>query len=435
MNILQVVLTNTSTLDTSLPALWYLRKQHPDARISILYCVSNRAQVLRDATFFDEFCMANRIMQFDLADLLRAPKVVRALWRKIFSSSANDAFPLSGLLRDPRLILSSAPAHVATGLRSKIEAALGERLIDSARLPALLDPDIVLFDLRAKTQFYGRRSVFGLLSERKPLTFLMPHAPHNITAHQDVTSFDEDGEYFPSFCRYWIPFKYSTAWELVPDRADDFIELGYPAFDSAWMAHLKTLSTPRTGNKRCLVMLRNFFEKGAPTPDGEWFTVPYEDAVRFVNRLADASRELGETVEFIVKPHPKAGQLRMEELLRGTRLDNWTISYEPFYKQLTEIDLVVSPYTTSLLITQMFGIPSVLVEDEVQAYVNRWEVLDDMYTKLSLYCRQGDSLARHMIHGLTDYDSGRDIAHLRQYFPDGNLALIDSVLSESIEKN
>ncbi len=435
MNILQIVLTNTSTLDTSLPALWYLRNQHPEAQITILYCVSNRSQVLREATYFDEFCVTNQIKQLDLVDLLKMPRAIRSLWRKVFSASANDAFPLRGLLRDPRLIFSSAPLHVATGLRSKIEAALGERLIDSARISALLDPDVVLFDLREKTQFYGRKSVFDLLSARQPLTLLMPHAPHNITPYEDVASFDEEGEYFPTFCRYWIPFKHSRASELMPDRADDFIDLGYPAFDSAWMAHLKTLSSRRTTTKRCLVMLRNFFDKDQPTPEGEWFTVSYEDTVRFVNRLADASRELGQAVEFIVKPHPKASQLRVAELLRGTRLANWTISYEPFYKQLNEIDLVVSPYTTSLLITQMFGIPSILVEDELQAYVNRWEVLGDIYTNLSLYCRQADSLALHMRRGLTDYEPGRDVAHLRQYFPDGNLAAIDALVSGRDAKN
>jgi hypothetical protein len=435
MNLLQIVLTNTSTLDTSLPALWYLRQQHPDAQITILYCVSNRSQVLRDATFFDDFCQANRITQLDLADLLRGPRLARSLWRKIFATSANDAFPLLGLLKSPRLIFGGAAAHIATGLRKKLEAALGEWLVDSKALSGLLDPDVVLFDLREKTQFYGRLSIFNQLYERRPLTFLMPHAPHNITSHQDVTSFDEDGEYFPSFCRYWIPFKHSTAWELIPERAADFIELGYPAFDSAWMDYLRTLNKRRSTTKQCLVLLRNFFGEDQPTPDGERFTVPYQDTVRFVNRLATASRELGDPVEFIIKPHPKASRLRMTELLRSTRLTNWTISYEPFYKQLTEIDLVVSPYTTSLLITQMFGIPSILVEDELQAYVNRWDVLEKMYTELSLYCRETDTLALHMQRGLTDYDAAKDIAHLRQYFPDHNLTMIDAAVRGRDAKN
>jgi len=83
----------------------------------------------------------------------------------------------------------------------------------------------------------------------------------------------------------------------------------------------------------------------------------------------------------------------------------------------------------------MFGIPSILVEDELQAYVNRWDVLEKMYTELSLYCRETDTLALHMQRGLTDYDAAKDIAHLRQYFPDHNLTMIDAAVRGRDAKN
>ena len=56
MRILKIVQSNTSTLDTVLPYLWYVKKNNPNYEVSILYCASNKDQVIRNSNYINEFC-------------------------------------------------------------------------------------------------------------------------------------------------------------------------------------------------------------------------------------------------------------------------------------------------------------------------------------------------------------------------------------------
>ena len=421
MNILQIVLTNTSTIDTSLPFLWFAKKKYPDSKITILYCVGNKKQVLRDSSFVNKFCDDLGIEQVDLSDFLRLPKIGKKLWRYFFRFSTNDSYPIRSILKQPSLLFNGKNlSYVGMSFRNRFEASIGNRLIKFNNIDKLFKPDVVLFDLRQKTRFYGRDQLFQYFYDKEPLTVLLPHSPHDITPFSEITSFDEKGEFFPVFCKYWIAFKHSQSFEKYFDRKDDFLYCGYSAFDSNWLKYNASPNTSRF-KKRCLLLIRNFYPEGMCIPEGEWFTVSYESNWNYLNRVAEALSKIGDAVEIVIKPHPKASLPKTKELIESTNLKDWTISYESFYEQIRDIDFVISTFTTSLLIPQMSGIPTILIEDYVQTYVNKWEVLEDLYKGLSLYVSPSQDLSETIHRALNNYDPTDDLSHLRKYFPDNNL--------------
>jgi hypothetical protein len=319
--------------------------------------------------------------------------------------------------------------------RNRIEASVGNRLIKFKHIDKLLNPDIILFDLRQKTRFYGRDQLFQYFYNKKPLTVLLPHSPHDITPYSEITSFDENGEFFPAFCKYWIAFKHSRSFEKFIDRKEDFLYCGYSAFDSNWLKHNANPNRKRE-RKRCLLLIRNFYPEGMSIPEGEWFTVSYESNLNYLNRVAEALIKIDSAVEIVIKPHPKASLPKTKELIESTNLRNWTISYESFFEQIRDIDFVISTFTTSLLIPQMSGIPTILIEDYVQNYVNKWQVLEDLYKGLSLYVLPTQDLSKTINQALNNYDPTNDLTHLRKYFPDNNLehtlTTFENLLNEKI---
>ena len=68
-----------------------------------------------------------------------------------------------------------------------------------------------------------------------------------------------------------------------------------------------------------------------------------------------------------------------------------------------------------------YGIPTITIEDYVQEYVNRWSVLESMYTGLELYCKKEQDLGELINFALRKYVSKKDIEFLRFYFPDNYL--------------
>jgi hypothetical protein len=435
MNILQIVLTNTSTIDTSLPFLWNARQNYPDSKIVILYCVGDKRQVLRDSEYVDKFCKEFKIQQIDFSYFLEIPDFLKSIWNYIFKFSPNDSYPIKNLLKNPwKLFNKNNLFYVGMSLRKKIEAKIGEKLFSFDKINQIIKPDLVLFDLRQKTRFFGRDKLFEYLYKNKYLTLLLPHSPHDITPRSEITSFDENGQYFPAFCKYWIPYLYSEAYSVFPDRKNDFLHFGYPAFDSKWIEFNKCKKTNRN-KKKCLLLIRNSYPKNMEIPDGEWFTVSYQSNLDYLNRVADAIQQLNTHIDIVVKPHPKASLPKIQELIRESRLLNWEISYESFYEQTKDVDIVISTFTTSLLITQIFGIPTILVEDYVQEYVNNWDILEKMYKGLSLYTSINDNLSTKIKVAITQYDPSYDVNHLRSFFPDNNLETSTNTINEILYQN
>src|SRR2546430_64 len=82
-HILQIVIKNTSTMDFTLPLLWKIRQEAPRTKVSILYCVSDKRQIVRDGSYFSDFFKQSDIAEYDFGDFLR-PGFRRweRLWRR-----------------------------------------------------------------------------------------------------------------------------------------------------------------------------------------------------------------------------------------------------------------------------------------------------------------------------------------------------------------
>ena len=429
MRILKIVQSNTSTLDTVLPYLWYVKKNNPNYEVSILYCASNKDQVIRNSNYINEFCQKNKINQYDLSDFL-SYNFTKPIWKWMFKNSPNDSFSLKKIFSKNFKITDFK--YLGVSLRKKIEFFLhSDFFLNKNSLSNLINSNIVLFDVREKSRFVCRKIIFDSLYSFKPLTFLIPHAPHDITPYSELTTFDEKGEVFPEFCRYWISFKHSKSSDKYKNRTKDFFQFGYPAFDSLWMNSIKKVNSKNRKIERCLIMIRNFYEKNMPIPKGEFFTVSYKTNLELLNRIQLSAEKLDFDIEFIIKPHPKASKIRVDKLLLDSKLMNYEVSYEPFFKHSTNLDLVLSTFTTSLLITQFQGIPTIVVEDYVQEYVNKWKVLKELYEGLSLYVKPEDDLYKKIEQAVLNYNSKKDLAHLRTFFNDNSLNKISKNINNA----
>ena len=417
MKILQIVQTNSNTLDTTLPFLWYLKKTDPNFQITILYCVTNKKQILRKANFVNSFCLENGIQQIDLTDLINAPKWLKKSLRFFFQINNNDSYSLKESLKNPvNFILKKKYRFIGMSLRKRIENYIGNHFVDQNRIDYYIRPEVILFDLREKSRFVSRDKLFNYLYTKELPTLLLPHSPHNINPEAGIAAFDEKGEYFPKFTKYLQPFKYSKIHEIFPEREKDFIYFNYPAYDSNWIRFNKESKTSVVKKKTtCLLMIRSFHAKGKTTPDGDFFRIDYETNFNLITRIRDS---FNEEVDFIIKPHPKASLPQVNELLADCELKNYKVTYDSFYELLPSVDLVIANFTTSLLLPIFYEIPTIIIEDYVLDHVAKWDVMQKMYSGLELYCKREHDLGELVNYALNKYVPQSDIDFLRLYFPD-----------------
>lgn len=438
MQVLQIIHSNTSTLDTTLPQLWDIRRKFPESKIVILYCVTNKNQILRNNSFIIEFCDRYGIIQLDLSDLFKLNKLLKNIIKYIFSLSRKDNFPVSDFLRNPfNFIREKKYLYVAMSLRFRVETMIGEWFLNPYLLDKYITPDVIFFDLRFKSRFVGRDKILHYLYNLKTTTFLIPHSPHDVRPGIGIAPFDEKREYFPLFAKYWIPFKYSQISKSFPERKEDFVYMNYPAFDSDWINLCYEISNINIKKNKIvvLIMLRDFYKKNyLKDENDDIFTVEYSDNYQTLKRIQNSFKRFDKEIEFIIKPHPKISKPRLKQLLDEVSFSNYIISYSLFYELLPKVDLVISNFTTSLLLPVFFKKPVIIIQDDVQNYINKWKILKDMYCSLSLYCTESENLEDYIKKGLSLKNIKHDVLELRKYFPDRSLhkntKLIDDILKK-----
>ena len=156
MKVIKIIQSNTSTLDTILPFLWYIRNNNANHDVKIFYAVTNKSQVLRDDNFISEFCLKNKIHQYDLSDFL--PKLIKPLFRLVFRNSYNDSFPIRKVFSSQFKL--SYLLNVGNSIKKKIEFFIVDLLIKKNKLKEFFDVPIVLFDIREKSNFCCRELIF-----------------------------------------------------------------------------------------------------------------------------------------------------------------------------------------------------------------------------------------------------------------------------------
>lgn len=420
-HLVQIVIKNTSTMDFATPLLWHIRRDHPGCRITVLYCTSNKRQILGNSRWFSEFHRAHGIEELDFSDFFRTPfSPLAPLWKNLFATRPSDRLSL-GEIRRAGISLTNPKALALLAQRrlAPLEAALGPKLVDVGGILERLAPDLILFDNRTTSDFYGRDEIFAWMYKKRKPVVLLPHGPHYVWNTDEFVPFDERGERFPKFCDHWMPFIHGTPWEAAPEARNQFEYIGYPGLDTEWINDCMK-SKSKNPRPRVLWVTRKFYPKGMTRPsNADPFTMDYVEMFEASARLARAIRDGGLDVEVVVKPHP-SGNLRLtSELLDSAGLQNYVISLEPFYKLLPEIDAAVSLFSTSILMQVLFGIPTIVLDSTVQHFVHsKWNVLRKLYTGFRWFISAETDLCVALGEALSNPSVETDVRHARSFFSD-----------------
>jgi len=203
------------------------------------------------------------------------------------------------------------------------------------------------------------------------------------------------------------------------------VKIGYPGLDSRWWEYISSGSQVN-GRKRCLLMARKSLPEGAQRPPGfDPFTLNYEETADFYALVAGAIKDAGIEVEVVIKPHPSSSEPENHKMLSQAGLENYILTYDSFYDLLPSIDVVVAQFTTALSLPVAYGIPTLLMETNLQRYVHeRWPLLEEYYTNLQFYSRPCEVInTLKEILSKTERECTEDIDLLRKYFDDNALDL------------
>lgn len=421
--ILLVIIKNTACMDYAIPLFEYIRNLESEAHISVLYCSVSRFRILREGKFYNNFFTKHNISQFDLSNQLDFPfRFFGNLIRMLLRRSERDNFTSE-----------NSTSFYYRKITDKISALTGklEKVVNKhtniGKLLQKLNPDIVLFDNTSFTNFSGRSVLFEYLNAKKVKTVLLPHAPH----HSDTnafTPFDEKGEALPSYCEFWMPFKYDVTWNALPQKKEQFFYIGYPGLDSKWLSQISKKKESRHIQNRqkinCLLIVRKFVpKKGIKEVD---FMYDYDEFIDLIGTICRSVYEYRDDINFIIKPHPSNDYKETEFVFSKTDLRNWSISYEPVYDLLHKIDFVISLYSTTLLIPAMLGIPTILINSSIQEFVHKEESMRLMYTGLPFFVKDEFELTNSVKTVISQLkkgigkkdDNNHEAAHLRDFFPD-----------------
>ena len=443
MRVVQVVVKNTSTLDFTLPVL---RRLGVEADITVLYCALNRTQIVRRSRLYSSLVAECGGIELDYADFLRpAFRPLRGLIRRVFSSSPADKLHLRALYRSQRdagsgrtmfsfvqtlmarVGILSLLGNMIRNVTVHFEERLVPYMVDLGSILPRLAPNIVLFDNRTSKLFAGWSQFRAFFERTRTPVVLLPHAPHYRTPTGEFCALDDGA--FPDYCEHWSPMRFGTPEEAPGADADRIARVGYPGLDSDWLAWLRGRQGPTTTKGdgktlRCLFIIRRYIpENQIRAPDLDPYIVDYDDFAGPTAALAAAIESLGGDVDVVVKPHPSNDYFQLRRDLARSPLKRWQISYEPIYAELAATDIVVSLFSTILLVPAMAGIPTVVIETALQQHVHdEWPLLERLYTGLSYYVKDLQSLPDTLqaaVHRVRGGHVLHDDRHLRKFFPDG----------------
>lgn len=428
--ILLILIKNTSPLDYGVPLLWEIKRSHPTAKVSVLYCVLSRKKILRNSRLYSEILSENGIAEYDLADFLPAPYAAwKDLWRRLCAKSDWDSTTLLHSWR--RVPLVKPLARNLQRSLNLMERFLVRR-VDTAHILPALNPDVILFDNRTTTQFHGRDDFYAYFEQTRKPVVLLPHAPHH-SGTTTFTPFDERGEKLPAYCDYWMPFIHDRSWVNRPDQKNQFAYVGYPGLDSKWLSWVQSRSTARRPQLdsplRCLFIIRKFLNEGQTRPPGhDAYLFDYEEFAYYLNLVGTAIRSSDTEIELVVKPHPSNDFVTLGKAFAASNIPRWRIFEDPIYAALPECDFVISLYSTTLLIPAMVGIPVVLLHSRIQDEIHQWAEIQQMYTGLYFYLENPEDLPNRLKEVIDLAQCRRrgetalwdqDVRHLRAFYPDG----------------
>jgi hypothetical protein len=418
-HIVQIVIKNTSTLDFTIPLFWHIKNRHENVKISILYCVFDRKEILRNSFFFTDFCREYNIQVYDFSDFL---KWKSPLLKSILKNSRNDRMTFFEIKNKLKNINIGAFVDLARLILYRVKLIALRRSINFSSILPKISPDVVFFDNRNDTSFIGRDEIFSYLYSYKPPTYLIPHAPHMRDAISEFCPFDERGDELPDFCYFMIPFKYGTPWIGREAKKDQFFVSGYPGLDSDWLKYCKKDNADMQDKVvvNLLFIIRRFLPKGVKrTADTDIFIIDYEEFIKPLRLIKNSILKSNKDIHLIIKPHPANNYRELEKVMKLEGIKSWEISHEPMYGLLSKVDVVCSLASTVLLIPAMANIPTIIFDTSLQQKIHkRWDRLAKLYCGMDFYLDDNSKFQNALNESLGEA-VGCDIKNnIRNFFDD-----------------
>jgi hypothetical protein len=426
MNILHVVIKNTSSIDFTLPIFWYLRKKNPDVNITILYCVLDKEIIVPKKTYYNKVLEDLSVSQLDLIDFV---KYKHSHFFKFFSHA--DLYSSS---EDIKKSIYKFTLHLMLVAIRKFFKFFISIFINMEIVSNKLKADIILMDNRNGVNFIGDKKLFKYFFEtlNKPIVIL-PHAPHYVDQYFSHVPVNPFGMGMYKKCDIWMPFLPATPAQKHLELEKQLFYSGYPGFDSSWIN--KNKSKNKSKNKNGITVLyigRKFFDKNKIRSDGcDFVTMDYSDVLNELNAIHDSLVIDNCNYLFVYKPHPSSSMTLVKKVLNDSRINNYKVGNDAIYSFIGCVDLVISPYSTALFIFAISNIPTIILQSKMMNDVMiRWKDLSDLYGKMSYFTdiKNIDGVIKDVFNNV-NY-SKKDIAHLRKYFPDNNLSIIAARLQK-----
>jgi hypothetical protein len=424
MKLTQFVIKNSSELDYTTPLLVELKKNNPECEINVVYCSFSRTQFLRKGTFYSDLYSSLGINQYDFIDFIFKKKIISGLIRKITVCSA-DRYKFEDLLTEfktrkinIKALIYFLVVNLIVFLQKKIEI-----LANVNEILNKVDADIYFLGNRSETKFRGRDLLFKKLYLKKSPVVLLPHGTHDVHEFEDAIAFDELGEKITTFNDFWRTLEQESPWIKLGGIKDQFPYIGHPGTDSSWLNSISNNAKTNAGIT-CLFVVRKFLQRGVLRCAGtDEFTLNYDEMLEFVNSVGDAISSVNKDIKLIIKPHPSNSFFLLKQLLEESRLKNWRVSPEPIYPLLSEVNFVISIFSTTLPIIGLYGIPIILLDSNLQKHVHyRWPFLKEIYGNLAYKLNSNLELKNLLEKIIQNLDSSYELdkEHLRKYFIDGS---------------
>ncbi len=419
-----------ATFDFSAPVLVGLRRYDPGIQLTVVMCALSATQVFRGDRFYPDLLRRHGIAVVDGLGALPWP------WRLC-------APLVRPLLRRSRRDGHRSPTRLRRAL-SRLERFLNARARYADLLPGL-QPQAVLLDHRAGGTGHGREAHAAWLLAAKVPTYLLPHAA-NHGGPEDFAPFPHGNDPLPAWAHYWMPFIADAHWRLCRDRREGFRYVGYPGLDAGWLEGFPKGRRQPDRPLRVLVLLRAFLPPGRkvvaasdPTYHSEAYLLEYEELRAVLRQISDAIAMAAPDAEIVFKPHPSTDFVAFAAEAAAAGIRRWSLTGAPVYPLLSQTDVVVSLYSTILLVPAAVGVPTLLVHNRTMDYVAQWPALRDLYRDLQFYVADPDrDLCRLMSPILVALAEGdrwlaeaclADREHIRTFFPDGATArCVEAVL-------
>lgn len=424
-HIVQIVIKNTSTLDFTIPIYWKIKQLHPTTKISILYCVFDKKEILRDATFFSDFCKEHGIQEYDFSDFTNHfTKHFRPILKTMFSSSKADKLSFFEIKAKLTRFNLNVIHDLMKLVFTRIEKLILKQWIHHSQILPFLDPDILFFDNRSVTNFIGRDEIYAFMYSHRIPTYLIPHAPHMRDPISEFCPFDEYGEALPSFCTFMVPFKYGTPWVGREDQKEQFFISGYPGLDNDWLEYCST-KEKKIDKINVLFIIRRFLAEGTRRKaDIDPFIIDYEEFIRPLNLIKQSMQKSDKNVHLIIKPHPANNYHELEKIMKKLDVNSWEISHEPIYPLLKKIDIVCSLASTVLLIPAQANIPTIIFDTKLQRQIHKtWDKLEKLYGSMQFYLNDNDRFLPIFLNILENLDKPYIEKSIRESFEDKSAEL------------